>query len=297
MNRHLRTVGSIAWIAVVLGAAHDAGAEVSAQDRAAARAMFDEGRALARDGKHAQACPKFEESNRIDPGIGAAFNLADCYENIGRTASAWSTFLETASMARTAGQPDREKIARDRAEALAPRLVRLMLSVPKSSDLAGLELKRDGTAVGKPMWGQPVPVDPGKHRVEASAPGHEPWATSVDASDAGKTITVEIPPLSKAAAGATPTASSTSPPPASGGTQRTVAVVAAGVGIVGLAAGSLFGLKARSKWNDAQGHCEGRLCDDAGVSMVSDAKSAATLSTLGFAVGLAGVAGATVLWL
>ena len=51
--------------------------------------LFAEGGKLVADGDHTAACPKFEESFHLDPGIGTGFNLADCWEHIGRTASAF----------------------------------------------------------------------------------------------------------------------------------------------------------------------------------------------------------------
>ena len=55
-------------------------AQPSAQDAAAARALFEQARKLLADGKPEQACPKLEESQRLDPGIGTLFNMADCHE-------------------------------------------------------------------------------------------------------------------------------------------------------------------------------------------------------------------------
>ena len=63
-------------------------------------------------GKYAEACPKLEESMRLDSGIGTQFNLADCNEHIGKLATAWAGFLDVAAAAKAASQPDREKVAR-----------------------------------------------------------------------------------------------------------------------------------------------------------------------------------------
>jgi len=297
MIRSVRSPLAWALLTLVLGTSQPARAQRSAQDSATARALFDEGRALAKDGKYAAACPKFEESSRIEPGIGTSYNLADCYEHVGRTASAWSVFLEAASKARLAGQVDREKAARDRADALAPKLARLTVVVPAQARVPGLEVRRDGSLLGEPMWGQALPVDPGKHTVRVSAPGYRPWSSEFEGSPE-KSQSVSVPPLIKitdSSSGPTADADATSPP--SGNSQRTAGLVVAGVGVVGVAVGSVFGLKARSKWNDAQSHCEARLCDDAGVSLTSDAKTAATLSTIGFGVGMVGLVTGAVLWL
>ena len=103
----------------------------SAQDKAAAEALFDEGKRLFLDKKFAEACPRFEASERIDPGIGTLLFLADCYENVGRVASAWATFRE--ACLRRQGRrrrPSARPVAqRARAKLLEPRLYRLTLNV------------------------------------------------------------------------------------------------------------------------------------------------------------------------
>jgi hypothetical protein len=96
---------ALALVAVLMSG--DASADVSPADSAAARSLFDEARALLQAGKAAEACPKLEESQRLDPGMGTMFNLAECYERVGKTASAWTMFLQVASRARAASQADR----------------------------------------------------------------------------------------------------------------------------------------------------------------------------------------------
>ena len=103
-------------------------ADASLADKAAAQSLFDEGRKLMSAGKYAEACPKLAESQKLDPGVGTQFHLSDCYEKLGQTASAWAGFLEAASSTKSMGQGDREKVARDRAAALAPRLSKLTIT-------------------------------------------------------------------------------------------------------------------------------------------------------------------------
>jgi len=66
-------------------------------ERAASVALFDEGRAALQRGDLAVACSKFQESNRLDPAVGTAFNLANCEEQRGRTSTAWALFREVAA--------------------------------------------------------------------------------------------------------------------------------------------------------------------------------------------------------
>ena len=81
-----------------------------------------------------------------------------------------------------------------------------------------------------------------------------------------------------------------SPETSSGlGTQKTLAIVAGGVGLVGLGLGSVFGLMTISKKNDAQSACPNLCSTQDGVTQRSDTKSAGNTSTVAFIVG--GVAG------
>ena len=84
------------------------------RDPAAAQALFDEATKLTKQGRYPEACEKLAESNRLDPGIGTQFHLADCYEQSGRFASAWAGFLDVASQARASedGPPHGRTIER-----------------------------------------------------------------------------------------------------------------------------------------------------------------------------------------
>ncbi|WP_080682321.1 serine/threonine-protein kinase [Sorangium cellulosum] len=209
--QHLGRLLALAmFLAALVGGGRDARA-----DTAAAQALFDAARQLMAQGKHAEACPKLEESQRLDPGIGTQFNLAACYEQVGRTASAWSTFLDVAGAAKAAGQPEREKVARQRATALEPKLIRLTITAPADAP-ADLQVKRDGALVGRAQWGTPVPVDPGKHTVEASAAGRSPFVKTVELNKAGASETVTVPQLAgaPARAAAPPVSGPAAPPPA-----------------------------------------------------------------------------------
>src|SRR4051812_4594743 len=118
--------GWMGWAAVaaVCFSAGTARAQAAA-DPAAAQALFDEAMALMKADKFAEACPKLEASLRLDPAMGTEFNLAGCLERQGQLAKAWAHFVNVADAARAAKQHEREKGARQRAQALEPRLPRL----------------------------------------------------------------------------------------------------------------------------------------------------------------------------
>ena len=81
--------GTIQIAVLALGVVLLVGA-ASAQPRDVTRAdaLFREGRALMKKGDYATACPKLEESYRLDPAAGTGINLGDCFEKQGKVASA-----------------------------------------------------------------------------------------------------------------------------------------------------------------------------------------------------------------
>src|SRR4028119_2038497 len=89
-------------------------AQTSRSTNSEAAALFNNARALMERGKYAEACPVFEKVQALQAGIGVTFNLADCHEHIGRTASAWAGFQDAAAAANIEGQKDRAQVARER---------------------------------------------------------------------------------------------------------------------------------------------------------------------------------------
>lgn len=269
----------------------------SPEDQAAAQALFDDAKELVKSGRAAEACPKFEESQRLDPGLGTQINLADCYERIGRTASAWTIYVEVAPAARRQGQDARADHAAARAAALKPLLSRLTIIVPPEHRVPGIRVKRDTTLVREAQWSMAIPVDPGQHTIIVEAPGKEPWQTHLDVpAQSESTVTV---PVLKDAPSDTPSptpASGASPSdPNAGKAQRIGGIALASAGVVGVGLGTIFGLRAMSKKDEAG--CEGKVCPDADSrELYEDAQNAGNVSTIGFIVGGLAVAGGAVLY-
>jgi len=167
----------------------------TASDSATAQALFDHAKALMSEGTYAEACSALEESQRIESRSGTLLNLADCYEHVGRLASAWSTFVEAATLAKTTGNAEREIGARDRAAKLAPRLSNLVIEAPLAEFTPGLEISRDGQLIGSAQWGLPLPADSGTHTITATAPARKTWRTQVIIKNDASTTNVGVPDL------------------------------------------------------------------------------------------------------
>ena len=269
----------------------------SGGNKAAAEALFTEGRSLAQAGKCGEAIPKFQASQKLDPGVGTLLNLAECYEQVGKTASAWAEYREVISLARLAGSKDREELATQKAKALEPKLSRL--AIKASGDTSGVTITRDGETLESAELGVAIPVDPGSHVVEATAPGKQKFSQTVDVGKDADSKTVEIPALADGEGGAVAGGGEVSASSGSdGSTQRTIGLVMGGVGIVGVGVGAFFGLSASSKWSDAKDECSDYPynCGSKGVSLADDAKSAGTISTIGFIAGGVLLAGGAALY-
>ena len=116
-------------------------------------------------------------------------------------------------MAFAAGQADREKVARGKASALEPKLMRLKITVQSAAASAGVEVKRDGAVVSPALWGTPVPLDPGPAQGERVGPGKEPWEVTVQLDQPGSTVNVDVPPLLDRKPGAVGRGAGAPPPP------------------------------------------------------------------------------------
>ena len=190
------------WLAVVAAAgaalATSAPRTSLASDPAAAQALFDQGRKLMAQERWADACPKLEESQRLDPAGGTLLHLALCREHEGRIATAWALYEDALAQAKHDARKDRAKVAQERIDFLGPRLPRMRVRVAVANRRAeGFTLSRDELVVGEAQWGEALPVDPGTHVLTAKATGRKPWTARVDVPAKPHEVVVEVPELSR----------------------------------------------------------------------------------------------------
>lgn len=291
-----------AFLMVLATGAHAQGTSV--QGVAAAEALFERGRKLMAEGKLAEACASFDESQKLAPATGTLLNLGNCFEKAGRSASAWAAFRQAAVSARQSNQADRETYARDRAAQLEPNLARLTIQVSPTAQQARAEITRDGVVIGGAEVGMSIPVDPGRHTIGASAAGKKAWSTTIEVKASGE-ATVDIPALEDAPTEAiTATAPSPSPPttvvaPDTNGPNRTLWIAGlgtAGVGVGLVAVASIFGASASSKSSDLEALAASRgAWSNDQQTTYDDGKAAATTATVLFAVGGVAIAAGVVL--
>jgi hypothetical protein len=135
----------------------------------------------------------------------------------------------------------------------------------------------DGQPLAPDEVGKPKQVDPGPHRIGASAPGRPAFQRSVVTRDGGGNTKIEID-LGPAA-----------PRPSEG--SKLPAIVAFSAGGGGILIGSITGLVSLGKVSDLKKACPDTHCKDASLKSEADsAKTLGTISTIAFVVGGLGVA-------
>ncbi|MBK8995692.1 MAG: hypothetical protein IPM35_08090 [Myxococcales bacterium] len=221
------------------------------KDVAKADALFREGRTLMKKGDYETACPKLEESYRIDPAAGTGINLGDCFEKQGKVASALLAYQAARALLQP-GDPRIGPVEKEIAvlDKRAPRLtIKLVSGAP-----GGTTVKRDGREVEPSKLGVPVAVNPGKIKVTVTAPGRDTAVFRVSLVE-GKSRELEVGPgedgtpgsAAEAGSGESPTrpSASRSDEPSSG--NSSAALVSGGVGVVGLGVGVVFAWQAIAK--------------------------------------------------
>lgn len=299
--RPARLVAGVLALALALPATARA---ADPREQQLAQALFDEGRQLMEAKRYAEACPKLAESQRLDPGGGTLLNLAVCHEKEGKVASAQAELQDALSLALRDGRKDRQELARERLAAVEPKVPRVSVVVAPEADVDGLEVKLDGLVLRRAAWGVATPVDPGLHRVEATAPGLRAFRIDVPI-DLAERKSVRVPALSAsgvasppAVVTAEPASVAATPAPVEKVRANPLFYVAVGVAVVGGVVAAVTGELAFSANSTAKDGCnfDRHYCkDQASIDAASRARTMAWASTAALAVGVAGAVGILVI--
>jgi hypothetical protein len=274
-------------------------------------------------GNYAAACQRFEASQKLDAGLGTVLFLGECYDKLGKSASAWKAFSEAALLASRKADPERGRLARIRASAIEPTVPQLRVRVAAATRmLPAAEYTLNGTEVSPRDLEQPLHVDPGRTLLRVTAMGHQRWETEIEILDGASVAIVDVPELlparaqgssvsvdldpagsmSSAALGLRPSAvpvpASAAEPSGSG--LRTAGVIVALLGIAGAGAGTYFAVRAVDEAKRAKSIDRCPLpdrCYEPGIALRDDARNHAHLADLAIGVGASLFAGGALLYL
>lgn len=198
----------------------------------------------------------------------------------------------------------------DEANAQIPTII---FEAKDASDAAlnAVKVTMDGEVLAEHLDGTALSVDPGEHTFTFEAAAELPVTKTLTIQESQKERREGImfaAPMATLRPGPAPqpTGGQQLPenPPAAHvgqqalGTQKSLAIVAGGVGLVALGVGTAFGVVAMSQKSAAQSACPTNPCGTQdGVNRWNNAGSTGNVSTIGFIIGALGVGGAAILWL
>ena len=267
-----------------------------ADDVAQAEALFESARELREKGDYAAACPKFQASFELDKQLGTLINIADCYEKLGKWATAWARYKAALEWAKK-DKDDRVGFIQEGRDRVEPKVPKLIVNVQNPVD--ELTVKMDKTEMKPATFGLPLPVDPGEVTVGVYRGEQQLDSQAATAAD-GQTTTIDLD--LKAIAEANPAV--VAPVPDDGKqdekpdtvtptepydpTLRNVGLIVGGVGLLGvLVAGGLeIGALVKKSQAESEDSCVNKFCSPAGLEA---ADSAATFAEIGQWVGIGGL--------
>lgn len=269
--------------------------------KAAAEALFQEGREALAKGDTTTACEKFQHSDELEPAPGTRLNLGECELQRGRVATAYFLFL---AVERQLSESDvRAPIARTKREAAEKRLPKLLIKLPQNAPPDARVTIR-GRLYLSPELAEPLILDPGLVEVTVGAPQLNPSTLRVQVEQA-KVTNVVVPPQVFGAAPSAPQAPPTlarNVPQTSTAVrqhqaERTVrasskktGVIFLGVGVAGGVLGGVAGILTLDAKGKNNAHCNSaaQTCDSEGRDAASRGLLFGTLTTAGLAIGAVG---------
>ncbi|HET9955678.1 MAG TPA: PEGA domain-containing protein [Polyangiaceae bacterium] len=296
------------------------------EQRAAARSLATDGAAAFNEGRYKESVDYFTRAESLVHAPPHLLFSARALEKLGLLVKAREHYLKVVkeTLPPTAPQAfrDAQTAAAQELAKVEPRIGSLTLQITGAEQAKDLQVQVDGVALPAVLIGVARPTDPGEHIISLSAPGYKAYSETVKLSDGEKkAVTLALQPDANAALPAPPPVegqvgpsrpaatstvdldTSATAPPSSGQALKIGGYVGLGVGVVGLGLGTVFLLNSRSKRADADsafaqcnqtGDCrENDTAAQRTADLDDQARSAQTISTVGFVVGALGIAAGT----
>lgn len=269
-------------------------AQTSASDLESARELYKQGKELRAAGDIKGALEKFKAGHALGQTPVTGLELGRAHMDLAQLLEAREVFL---SIARLPVQSDEgEKSAGARTEAaqlaeqLRPRIPSLTVRVSGAPAGSSPIVTVDGVTIPVAALGTPRKLNPGSHDVTAKSTGGVEERATIELKEGE---TKELPMTIKAASATeTPPPSLPAEDARSGNTRMNPLVfVGFGVGVVGVAAGSVTGVMALSRASKVDAACGGKTtCPTSAKADVTAGRTLGTVSTISYIIGGAGVA-------
>lgn len=150
-------------------------AQVSDSERSAARQLFTEGNELQKAEKYDAALDKFDRAQRVFSAPTNLLHIAQCQDKLGKLVEATETYRTLIRTPLPSGSPPAFQQAVEQAKAelaqVEPRVPRVKIEVTPAN-AASLEVRLNGQIINAALIGEPLPLDPGTHKIVVFAPGY-----------------------------------------------------------------------------------------------------------------------------
>lgn len=289
---------------------------------ATARVLAVDGVKLAQTDRCAEAIDKLEQAERLHHSPIVQTRLGECYIKLGRllagVESLRAVLREPLPAAPSEALTQAYDDARSLLDTTKPKLASLTVRVEGVADPSQLSLTIDGKSLPAALVGAAQPSDPGEHQVQVSAPGYLTASRRVTLGQ-GDAQTVVLTPVASPHAAEEQRAranegsatelgadavqpetevKSTAAPDEALSASHIPAYVTWGVSAAALGVGVAFGVIAMGEKSDLDQRCPDKACPPDAKGLLDDSRRHATISTIGYAAGLAGAAiGGVLFWL
>ncbi|MBI3205392.1 MAG: hypothetical protein HYZ29_27885 [Myxococcales bacterium] len=270
------------------------------ETRNAARELARDAVAAHDAGDFARALDLIDRAHKLVPAPTISIWQARILAKMGRLIESNERYEATRRATLPADAPDafRAAVAEagEEVEVLRKRIPRIRVRVSgPGADSSSLTVTLDGKRVPPELVGVLRTVDPGAHQLEATVPGVSAVRRRVEVVEArSEDITLRLSPLDAGSGGASSSAES-NPSSGGGSSRQTWGLVAAGVGLAGVATGVGFGIAAQNKRAELDDACSGGRCPSSQADTLDAFRTQRTVAWVGYGLGAAGLASAAVL--
>jgi hypothetical protein len=174
-------------LAVVLCTAAAHAEDPTSTELAVARRLFKEATDLYNAQHWDQAAAKLRQAIAIKDTPGLRFHLAHCEENLGLLVEAMLDYDRARELIAAGTQAaDVEAMLPEAQRKLARRVPTIVIVSPPG--VTNLQASIDGKQIAGTVLGRPAPVNPGSHRVRASAPGYADYDAEVTVKEGERRV-------------------------------------------------------------------------------------------------------------
>jgi hypothetical protein len=234
---------------------------------------------------------EFERAYSIAPHYAVLYNIGQCRYQLQDYAGALNAFEQYLALGGAQGPADVVRQVKATIDDLRGRVARVLVT----ANVDDAEITVDDVVVGKTPLASPLVVSEGRRRIGAGKAGYASAARTVDV--AGKDsaeVTLRLEPLAPVAAPvarvAAPDAAVVVAKPAHRGRSAVPTITMFGLAGAGIGVGTIFGVVAMENKSHLDPECPNAGCPAAAQSQIDTLKRYAVVSTVGFSIGLSGLA-------